>query len=166
MNQHIRASRAHAIKVVEQALELLGPLTAKDDPGYPYLPHDTAVNHLTELVSQLDELAHEPDPLPVHTYKTKSLYDHMRDEHGGAPDGLGFVKAQEFHDQDHASGDNIHVRHEHEGAMVHDHSRQHSGDESYWVDGCAITDGRCDTCGAPCDANGCTVDADHESERP
>lgn len=43
----------------------------------------------------------------------------------------------------------------------HDHSQQSPDDEVYWVDGCVIEHGRCDTCGEPCDEDGCTSDRQH-----
>ena len=45
----------------------------------------------------------------------------------------------------------------------HDHSTQDAGDECFWIDGCPLLRGRCDTCGAPCDdvEGNCTTDTTH-----
>lgn len=47
----------------------------------------------------------------------------------------------------------------------HDHTAQDPNDEVYWVDGCRIEHGRCDTCGQPCDESGCTQDRQHTTAR-
>lgn len=36
-------------------------------------------------------------------------------------------------------------------------------DESYGPDGQPLPRGRCDTCGAPCDGQGCTTDRSHDT---
>lgn len=40
---------------------------------------------------------------------------------------------------------------------------QRPGDECYGADGQPLPYGRCDTCGAPCSADGCTANTAHET---
>lgn len=46
-------------------------------------------------------------------------------------------------------------------AAEHEPRDSDPGDETVGADGQTLPHGRCDTCGAPCDADGCTTDRNH-----